>query len=100
MSTSSSCIFMSGNVRAGTRRAGDLVLGEAVEDQRDVGVGQQLEIELVVEVALAGGDDRAVGADVLGVGEDEVVAEQVERLAQDLRLAVEVGSGERGWRRR
>ncbi len=45
---------------------------------------EQHEVALVVEVAVTGGDDRAVAADVLGVGEHEVLAEQLERLRQDL----------------
>jgi hypothetical protein len=51
---------------------------------------QQLDVEVVVELALAGGDDRAVGPHVLGVRQDEVVAEQRERLAQRVRVRVQV----------
>ena len=52
-------------------------------------LGEEFKIEAVVEIAVAGGDDRAVVAHVLGVGQDEVVAELLERLAQGVALAVE-----------
>ena len=63
-----------------------------MQDERAcvAGVAQELHVERVVEAAATRGDDRAVLADVLRMGQDERVAEQGKRLAQGLALSGEL----------
>src|SRR5687767_931958 len=66
--------------------AGHLLLGQAVQDEGTgvAGLAQVLQVELVVQVALARGDHLARPLDALGVGQDEVPADEAEGLIQDL----------------
>src|SRR5918995_3149546 len=65
--------------------AGHLLLGQAVQDEGTgvAGLAHVPQVEVVVQVALARGDHLARPLDVLGVGQDEVTAEEAEGLVQD-----------------
>ena len=62
--------------------AGRLLLGQAVQDEGTgvAGLAKVPQVEIVVQVAPAGGDHLARPLDVLGVGQDEVPAEDAEGL--------------------
>jgi FAD/FMN-containing dehydrogenase len=66
--------------------AGHLLLGQAMQDEGTgvAGLAQVPHVVVVVQVALARGDHLARPLDVLGVGQDEIPAEDAEGLIQDL----------------